>query len=108
MPLPKIGQGHMSTDAASLYGFRPEHADTFYLCPWEFCQWLKTARLERPSATYDLSIWAPAGRKKLNARAYADLQPVVDYIFNNAKVKNTNGFYRLPTPAKAFQGIALA
>ena len=85
MLLPKVGKGHVSTDAASLYGFRPQHSDSFYLSPWEFCQWFKAVRLERPSATYDLSIWTPAGRAKLNARAYADLQPVEDYIFDDRK-----------------------
>ena len=44
-----------ATDAQSLYGFRPQHSDTWYLSPWEFCQWFKGVALKRPSEKYAYS-----------------------------------------------------
>eukprot|EP00973_Karenia_brevis_P089227 12374037-Karenia_brevis.AAC.1 len=98
----------MSTDAASLYGFRPQHADAFYCLLGSSSSGSKQFVLNNQVLRMISQFWTPAGRKKLNARAYADLQPVEEYLFNDAKVDSTNGFHRFPSPAEAFQGTAPA
>ena len=62
--LPKSKFGQDTTDFASLYGFRPRHPDTYFLSPWEFCQWFEGVGLQPPSAWFDLSKWTAEGARK--------------------------------------------
>ena len=63
--LPKGLAGEDRTDFASLYGFRRAHADTFFLSPWEFCQWFTAVPLTPPSAgKHCLSKWTASGKAK--------------------------------------------
>ena len=39
--LSKHSRRTAKTDSQSVYGYRPQHPDTWFLSPWEFCQWFK-------------------------------------------------------------------
>ncbi len=95
-----------ATDFASLYGFRPCHPDVFFLSPWEFCQWFSGVSLRAPSASFELAKWTKAGAQKIKAGNTGNLQPLIDYEFDDAMLHRINGFYRFPTAAEAFKGRA--
>ena len=92
------------TDAQSLYGFRPDHADTFYMSTWEFCQWFERLRLQIPSAHFPYSMWTDSGIAK---REDESLEPMIageDYVFNFAKIAKMTGVYAFPEGKNAFIG----
>ena len=106
--LPKSTFAHETKDVTSLYGFFPQHPDTHFLSPWEFCQWFDSAQLQPPSVWFHLSKWIAEGARKRASGEYSELAPVVDYVFDDAKVCPANGYYRLQHPGSIFTGRALA
>ena len=93
-----------ATDAESLYSFRPNHPDTFYVSAWEFPQWFKALQLKCPSHNYPYSKWTPAGRKK---RAANDSEAMVageDYVFDFQKIGRMTGVYAYPEGKYVFDG----
>ena len=66
--LSKKSAQRTAIDAQSVYGFRPQHPDTWYLSPWEFCQWFKAIALKCPSDSYPYSKWTTSGTKKRLAK----------------------------------------
>ena len=92
------------TDFTSLYGFRPPHADVFFLSPWEFCQWFSAVSLQPPSATNALSKWTESGEKKVKAGNKKECQPIQDYVFDDSKLQIRDGFYKFPPAVQLFKG----
>ena len=84
--LPRHGTSKDVFDEVAFYGFRPSHADLFYLSPWEFCQWFKPQRLRRPSPDYDWSIWTASGKSKMIEagvdKVKAEFIAGEDYVLN--------------------------
>ena len=73
--LPKCTSAQNKTDFASLYGFRPAHADTFFLSPWEFCQWFTAVPLTPPTAgKHSRSKWTASGKAKRGVKAHGRLR----------------------------------
>ena len=104
--LPKFVGGRNKTDFASLYGFRPQHADTFFLSPWEFCQWFEAVQLQPPSASNALAKWTSTGKTKFGTGDMQNLRPIEDYEFDLSKMTVTNGSYRFPSAEVVFTGTA--
>ena len=105
--LPKGGGYAVQTEFVSLYGFRPNHPDTFFLSPWEFTQWFVPVRLQEPGATGEaskLSKLTNSGRAK--RKSGTKLVPGEDYIFDEYFVNIEKGYYRYPPAKKAFHGRA--
>ena len=93
-----------ATDAESLYSFRPNHPDTFYVSAWEFPQWFKALQLKCPSHNYPFSKWTPAGRKKLAANDSEAMVAGEDYVFDFQKIGRMTGVYAYPEGKYVFDG----
>ena len=95
-----------ATDAESVYGFRPNHPDTFYVSPWEFVQWFEGIRLKAPSASYPYSKWTLAGKMKQAGAGSEEMVAGEDYEFDFAKIESMVGVYAFPDSKVAFDGAA--
>ena len=89
-----------------MYGFRPQHPDTWYLSPWEFCQWFKAIALKCPSDGFPYSKWTASGAKKRLAKEPEPLVPGEDYVFDWSKVTSTAGVYAFLDEQCVFAGAA--
>ena len=55
----------MITDSESVYGYRPDDPDMWFLSPWGFCRWFKAIPLLPPTQSgQSYSKLTPAGREK--------------------------------------------
>ena len=93
-----------ATDAQSLYGFRPQDPDTWYLSPWEFCQWFKAVALKCLADGFPYSKWTAAGNQKRFAGNSEALVVGEDYVFDWSKVKSTAGLHAFPEGKCVFDG----
>ena len=64
-PFSKRTRWNTNIDAQSVYGYRPQHPDTWFLSPWEFRQWFKPVELKRPSSNFPYSKWTASGKSKM-------------------------------------------
>ena len=103
--LPKQALGKGVLDVVSLYGFRPQTPDVFYLSPWEFVQWISPVRLGPPNADNQMTKWTAVGKLKLGKKLDdGAMQPGVDFILNEKFVHTLSDVYAFPNDAAMFGG----
>ena len=61
MYVPKASSLTMEYDAAALYGYRAQDPRLIVLAPWFFVQHWHPHRLQKPTATYNLTKWTKDG-----------------------------------------------
>ena len=104
--LPKNAAGKGVIDIVSLYGWRPQNTDLWYLSPWEFAQWVLPVRLRPPAVDYFLTIWTAVGKKKVTQAKGSKLalEPGVDFILNEKYVRTFSEVYAFPNSRHLFSG----
>ena len=72
---------------------------------WEFVQWVLPQRLRPPSADYKLTVWTPAGKKKLLvSEDRTAMVAGVDYMLDEKFVEKLADVFPFPKGGSLFAG----